>query len=243
MTKIHEWLFTSLTYADRIAPRSNMYSATTTRLLRQTPRLFLQLRPVSTLRNNSHIYAFPDSKGTSSHILSFLPTDPPTQSIAIGATTELPPTPQSFTGNPDFLPILNAVIGEHAASDPQVQSDAAVMMSNSGASFFQTARRQQTGSFGASDQGGAGSGGRGGWVHIYDLRRVPDYGRIPDPEDIFGSVEIDAEGKFVDGHGRYSPSGTYRICTNDGILGLTDFMRGKLVERLKLQEAAEKNKK
>jgi hypothetical protein len=78
---------------------------------------------------------------------------------------------------------------------------------------------------------------------VADQRRIPDFGRIPDPEDIFGSVEVDGQGKFVDGHGRYQPSGTYRICTNDGILGLTDFMRQKLVERLKLQEAAEKNKK
>jgi hypothetical protein len=78
---------------------------------------------------------------------------------------------------------------------------------------------------------------------VADQRRIPDFGRIPDPEDIFGSVEVDGQGKFVDGHGGYQPSGTYRICTNDGILGLTDFMRQKLVERLKLQEAAEKNKK
>ncbi len=219
-----------------------MNTATTTRLLRGAPRRIIQLRTVSMLSSNPHIYAFPDPKGSSSHILSFIPTDPPTPSIAVGTTTKLPPTPQTVTGNPQFLPILHAVISEHACSDPQVQSDAAVMISTSGASLFQAARRQQTGSAGASDQGGAGSGGRGGWVHVYDQRRIPDFGRTPDPEDIFGSVEVDGQGNFVDGHGRYSPSGTYRICTNDGILGLTDFMREKLVERLTLQEAAEKNK-
>lgn len=117
------------------------------------------------------------------------------------------------------------------------------MISSSGASLFQTVRRQQTGSAGASDQGGHGSAGRGGWVHVSDLRRIPDFGRIAEPEDIFGSVEVDGNGQFVDGHGRFQPSGTYRICTNDGILGLTDFMRAKLVERLKVEETAEKNKK
>lgn len=34
-------------------------------------------------------------------------------------------------------------------------------------------------SSGASGQGGAGSVGRGGWIHIYDSRRPPEYGRIP----------------------------------------------------------------
>ena len=220
-----------------------MNTATTTRFLRQAPRRFIQFRTVSTLSNNPHIYVLRDPNDSSSQVLSLLPSEPPTPSLALGTTTQVPPTPQSFTKNPHFLPILHAVIAENASSDPEVQSQAAVMISNAGASFFQATRRQQTGSFGASDQGGYGGGGRGGWVHVSDQRRIPDFGRIADPEDIFGSVEVDGEGKFVDGHGRYQASGTYRICTNDGILGLTDFMRGKLVERLKLQEAAEKNKK
>ena len=76
-----------------------------------------------------------------------------------------------------------------------------------------------------------------------DLRKIPDFGRIAEPEDIFGSVEVDGNGKFVDGTGRYQESGTYRVCTNEGILGLSDFLRGKLVERLQVEEAAEKNKK
>ncbi|KIW89352.1 uncharacterized protein Z519_10206 [Cladophialophora bantiana CBS 173.52] len=212
------------------------------RVLWQTQRLFVPLRAVSTLSNNPHIYVFKDPKNPSSHILSLLPTDPPTPSLAIGTASQLPPTPRSFAENPKFLPILHSVISENASSDPEVQSQAAVMISSSGSSFFQTVRRQQTGSSGASDQGGHGSAGRGGWVHVSDQRHIPDFGRIAEPEDIFGSVEVDGRGKFVDGHGGYQPSGTYRVCTNDGILGLTDFMRRKLVERLKVQEAAERNK-
>jgi len=215
----------------------------TARMLRQAPRFPIQLRSVSTLSNNSHIYAFRDPKDPSSHILTFLSTEPPTPSIAIGSTSQLPPSPSSLKENPRFLPILQAVMAEHAHSDPFVQSQAAVMVSSAGFSFSQPMRRQENGSFGASDQGGYGSGGRGGFVHVYDQRRVPDFGRIPDPEDIFGSIEVDGNGQFVDGHGRYEPSGTYRICTNDGILGLSDFMRQKLVDRLKLHEAAERNRK
>ncbi|KAK5205410.1 hypothetical protein LTR20_002028 [Exophiala xenobiotica] len=215
----------------------------TARMLRQAPRFRVQVRSVSTLSNNSHIYAFRDPKDSSSHILTFLSTEPPTPSISIGSTTQLPPTPSSFQENPKFLPILQAVMAEHAHSDPFVQSQAAVMVSSAGFSFSRPMRRQETGSFGASDQGGYGGGGRGGFVHVYDQRGVPDFGRIPDPENIFGSIEVDGKGQFVDGHGRYEASGTYRICTNDGILGLSDFMRQKLVERLKLHEAAEKNQK
>lgn len=108
---------------------------------------------------------------------------------------------------------------------------------------MQVNRRTNTGSAGASDQAGAGSGGQGGWIHVSDNRHPPDFGRIAEPEDIFGSVEVDGNGAFTDGTGRYQESGTYRICTRDGVLGLPDFLRVKLVERLKLEEAAIRNKK
>jgi hypothetical protein len=68
---------------------------------------------------------------------------------------------------------------------------------------------------------------------VYDLRHPPDFGRIPDPEDIFGSVEVDGEGVFVGEGGGYQSSGTYRIVTRDGVLGLSDYLREKLVQRLK----------
>ncbi|EHY58452.1 hypothetical protein HRR83_007178 [Exophiala dermatitidis] len=198
------------------------------------------IRAVSTLSNNPHIYVFKDPS-SQSHLLTLLPTVPPTPSLSIGKTTSIPPTPSSFTENPHFLPILHSVIAENAHLDPAIQSQAAVMISSSGTSLFQTARRQRTGSAGASDQGGHGGAGRGGWVHVSDTRHVPDFGRIAEPEDIFGSVEVDGAGKFVDGHGRYQASGTYRIVTRDGILGLTDFMRERVVKRLKGMEEAERN--
>lgn len=73
------------------------------------------------------------------------------------------------------------------------------------------------GAGGASSQGGAGGGGRGGYIHVYDERHPPDYGRIPEPEDIFGSLEVDGQGNFVDGTGKYQTSGSYRVVTNDGL--------------------------
>ena len=41
------------------------------------------------------------------------------------------------------------------------------------------------------------------------------------------------EGKSL---GNWQSSGTYRIITRDGILGLSAFLRGKLVEDLKRRE-------
>jgi hypothetical protein len=71
---------------------------------------------------------------------------------------------------------------------------------------------------------------------VGDLRNPPDYGRTNYPEDILGSLEIDGQGKFVDGHGRYQKSGTYRIITMQGMLGLSDYLREKVRERLEVEE-------
>ncbi|OJD34523.1 uncharacterized protein BKCO1_2200059 [Diplodia corticola] len=96
------------------------------------------------------------------------------------------------------------------------------------------------GAGGASAQGGSGGAGRGGWVHVSDQRNPPDYGRIAWPEDMFGSVEVDGRGHFVDGAGNYQESGTYRMCTNEGFLGLSPYLREKVVERLEVLEKQER---
>lgn len=138
---------------------------------------------------------------------------------------------------------MNSVIAEHAHEDPQVKGQAAAMASSSGAGLFQTTRRTITGSAGASDQGGAGGAGRGGWIHVSDNRHPPDFGRIAEPEDIFGSLEVDGAGNFVDTYGSYQKSGTYRIVTIDGVMHLPDYLATKMVERLQVEEAAIKNQK
>ena len=135
---------------------------------------------------------------------------------------------------------MQSVIAQHACEDLNVISQAQAMASTSGSSlgsggaFFPQQRQQRKarrgtehgggrggtggdGAGGASSQGGAGGGGRGGFIHVYDERHPPDYGRIPDPEDIFGSLEVDGIGNFVDGHGRYQRSGSYRVVTRDGL--------------------------
>ncbi|KAF2817097.1 uncharacterized protein BDZ99DRAFT_375148 [Mytilinidion resinicola] len=217
-----------------------MFSRTITSLrpLARAPRnLSLRGRALSTLPNNPHIYVFPSPGDPKSSILSLLPTDPPTQSLAIGTTTSIPPTPASFTENHQFLGILQSVFHSYATQDPEVQYQAAAFASPGG---FNLGGNSGEGAGGASQQGGMGGANRGGWIHVSDTRNPPDWGRIAWPEDIFGSAEVDGDGKFADG-GSYQASGTYRVVTREGILGLSTFLREKLVERLRDLEKQSKN--
>ncbi|MCJ1416945.1 hypothetical protein MMC32_003284 [Xylographa parallela] len=219
-------------------------------------RAVRQARWVSTLQDNPHIYVFPDERSLNNHLLTLLSTSPPNADLAIGSTSQLPPTPDSLLENPKFLSILHSVLAKHAHEDPYVISQAQAMASTSGSSlgsggaFFpqQGQRRRGSGygggggaggdgAGGASAQGGAGGGGRGGFIHVSDTRSPPDYGRIAWPEDIFGSLEVDAEGNFVDGAGNYQNSGSYRVITRDGILGLSPFLRERVVDRLKEEQS------
>ncbi|KAH6683185.1 hypothetical protein B0J14DRAFT_140947 [Halenospora varia] len=231
--------------------------ASTFRRATTGPSIRSAIRSVSTLQSNSHIYVFPPNSTSNSHTLSLLPTNPPSQSLSIGTTTQIPPTTDSFTENHRFLSILNDVMRKHAAEDPMVQGQAAAFASTSGSAlgsggmFFpqQSKRKSKAlgtsgdGAGGASSQGGAGGGGRGGYLHVSDLRAPPDYGRIAWPEDIFGSLEVDGHGKFVKGDdgtlGNWQSSGSYRIITREGILGLSDYLREKLVARLRDEEKSE----
>jgi hypothetical protein len=215
-------------------------------ILRPAPKSYRLCRPgfrsLSTLEGHPHIYIAEDPQAIRSHLLTLLPTSNPSPSLALGTTSAIPPTTSSFRTNDRFVNILNSVLAQHAHEDKFVQGQAAAMASSGGTSFFQARRRADDGSAGASDQGGAGGGGVGGWIHVSDMRHPPDFGRIAEPEDIFGSLEVDGHGKFVDGHGNYQASGTYRIVTRDGVLGLSEYLKNKLVERLKVEEANEQNR-
>ncbi|PSK42351.1 hypothetical protein B9Z65_4265 [Elsinoe australis] len=209
-------------------------------------------RNAATLSSNPHIYVHPQPDKTT--LLSFLPTAS-NPALAIGTTKTVPPTPDSLTENPNFMRILHGVIRQHATKDPVVIGQANMFASSAGSSlgsggvFFPSnhpsqqrsrAKRQYgggggaggDGAGGASAQGGMGGAGRGGHIHVSDSRNPPDFGRVAWPEDIFGSLEVDGQGKFVD-DGRYQESGTYRVVTREGILQLSDYLRERLVERLR----------
>ncbi|CAN8106011.1 unnamed protein product [Discula destructiva] len=191
-------------------------------------------RAVSSLSSNPDIKVFPNPfSPSSSYILTLLSTDPPNPSLAIGTTTTLPPTPRSLTQNARFMAILNEVLAAHASQDEDLKAAALAFASPGG--FGLGAGRAGAGA--SNNQGGAGGGGTGGWVHLSDRRNPPDFGRIAWPEDIFGSVQVDGNGEI---EGNFQPSGTYRVVTNDGILGLGPFLTGKLVERLHEEDKKER---
>lgn len=165
--------------------------------------------------------------------------------------------------NSAFLPILHSVFRRYATHDPDVQIQARNYASAAsgmgviglGAGTPLTRKRTKRN----KDAAGTGYGGtsvgadtvtsaqRGGWIHISDSRCSPEWARVAWPEDIFGSLEVDGQGNFVDveqgydegveglakGPGRYQESGTYRICTREGILGISPYLRARLVERLR----------
>ncbi|KAL8392680.1 hypothetical protein RB595_002758 [Gaeumannomyces hyphopodioides] len=174
-------------------------------------------RSFSYLPENPHIKVFSDEENSGSHILTLLDRDPPMRDLAIGTTTAIPPTPQSFSENPRFMPILNSVLAQNAHLCPDLRSQAKA--------------------FASPLASGGSSSSSSGWVHLSDTRNPPDFGRIAWPEDILGSVEVDSQG---DPFHNFQPSGTYRIVTNEGILGLNYFLREKLIERLKEEEAKAK---
>jgi hypothetical protein len=163
--------------------------------------------------------------------------------------------------NPEFFKILHWTIKEHASQDPEVKAAAAMYASQAGSAlgsggvFFPQQRQRKRrlsktqsqsggdGSGGASGQGGMGGGGKGGYIHVSDQRAPPDFGRVAWPEDIFGSLEVDGEGNFTEGHGRYQEAGTYRACTNEGVLVLSPYLRERLVEKLQqLDSQARENR-
>ncbi|KAI5293363.1 hypothetical protein KEM52_005613 [Ascosphaera acerosa] len=69
------------------------------------------------------------------HILTLLPTDPPTPELALGVATRIPPTPDSFYENPRFLQILDSVLKEWAARCPRVHAEAQVVAHQGGLNF------------------------------------------------------------------------------------------------------------
>ena len=164
--------------------------------------------------NLSKQYVFKHPIEPNKHILSLLPTEPPTASLAIGTATSIPPTPDTFTENHQFLGILQSVLYRYATHDPDVERQAAVFASPGG---FNLGGGAGAGAGPASKQGGMGGANKGGWLHVSDNRNPPDWGRIAWPEDIFGSLEVDGNGRFAGGDGSYQASGTYRIITREGM--------------------------
>ncbi|KAJ4299387.1 hypothetical protein N0V90_004632 [Kalmusia sp. IMI 367209] len=210
-----------------------MFSRTALRTTRlaasKPPTLRLRAsRALSTLPSNPHIYVFPHPRPLG------LPPHPPSDRAPNRRPFarhhhRRPTHPSTFKENPQFHPILQSVLSTHAVHDPIVQQQAAAFASPGGFNLGSN-KGGGDGAGGASHQAGAGGANKGGWIHVSDERNPPDWGRIAWPEDIFGSVEVDGSGGLV---GNWQDSGTYRIVTREGTLGLSSFLREKLVQRLR----------
>jgi len=119
-----------------------------------------------------------------------------------------------------------------------VQSDALQFASPAGASLFgkYNSRRakREGGAGGANYQGGSGGGGVGGWLHVYDQRGVPAFGRIAETEDIFGSLLVDSNGKVKEGE--WEENRMYRLVTGNGVMKLSPYLKEAVTESLRKEE-------
>ncbi|KAG8762787.1 hypothetical protein FRC12_008849 [Ceratobasidium sp. 428] len=69
-----------------------------------------------------------------------------------------------------------------------------------------------------------------GWMHVHDMRRFPESGRVGDADDIIGSVLVQ-KGKIKGETYERMPS--YRTCTGDGPIKLSSSMHERLIAALK----------
>lgn len=86
----------------------------------------------------------------------------------------------------------------------------------------------------------------GSTLHIYDLRAPPPYGRIPEVQDILGTVRLQEAEHFEDGSeesrqgkvykvspivpGSFEPNPMYRILTMNGFIHLSDLLQKKVAK-------------
>ncbi|ANB14757.1 hypothetical protein AWJ20_2364 [Sugiyamaella lignohabitans] len=105
--------------------------------------------------------------------------------------------PGEFSSHQKFLDIAHKTIGEHIQNCPV---------------FSQLAAAEQ--------------GEKSLFFHIYDLRRPPPHGRIPEVEDIVGTVRLES-GKIVPNS--YEPNAMYRSVTPYGIFTVSDYLNSKIV--------------
>lgn len=60
------------------------------------------------------------------------------------------------------------------------------------------------------------------YMPIYDFREVPRYGRTPSPDNVFGYVLVDENGKMVPDS--YEANNLYRVCNNSGLITMSDYL-------------------
>ncbi|KAI9184408.1 hypothetical protein H9P43_003461 [Blastocladiella emersonii ATCC 22665] len=74
-----------------------------------------------------------------------------------------------------------------------------------------------------------------GFMHVADARNPPPWGRIPDPDDIVGSVRLD-DGKIVPGS--FEPMPAHRLVSGAGIMQLSPALHAALLARLRAKSSS-----
>ncbi|EPS36169.1 hypothetical protein H072_10274 [Dactylellina haptotyla CBS 200.50] len=236
-------LFNCARRAQRVFREVTRHTASTTSIVPNfAPRQ--SIRRLQTLEQNKNIYAHSTSTSPKSYTLSLLKTTPPNPHLALGTTTTIPPTPASFTENSNFRRILMQVLKEHAVNDQDLINEAygtwgAAMgvkqVVNKG---LRRDRKLHTDSADTPSLASKAEENEtvsiGGFHHVVD-RRTPYYGgmRIPESHDILGSLEVSGEGKLIGG---FVECESYRLVTGDGVMQLTEYLEGKLKERLEEED-------
>jgi len=130
------------------------------------------------------------------------------------------------------------VLSIHAAEDPEMKSEAeAAYASSIGAGMV--LRRNRGSRYGESGSLGNAEEGVGGFIHVIDQRSKAEAMylggmRRPEPDDILGSLTVDGMGRILEGG--FVGNEMYRVVTGEGLITLTPFLEGKLVERLREEE-------
>ncbi|KAI9205815.1 uncharacterized protein BJ171DRAFT_53351 [Polychytrium aggregatum] len=70
-----------------------------------------------------------------------------------------------------------------------------------------------------------------GHLNINDQRVFSPWGRVSDPEDIFGTVLLD-QGRIVPGS--YQRTGSHRVVSREGLFQLSDYMYEQLLGEIRL---------
>ncbi|KAI9104829.1 hypothetical protein DFS34DRAFT_604677 [Phlyctochytrium arcticum] len=69
-----------------------------------------------------------------------------------------------------------------------------------------------------------------GFLNINDQRTPSPWGRVSDPEDILGTIQLD-NGKLVSGS--YEGMPTHRLVSGNGLFQLSELLHGKLLDKLR----------
>lgn len=136
---------------------------------------------------------------TPSQFIAVTPSDAADFSSPTNARPTVIPKPQDFQINPVFSRILQSIVAKNIHKS-EIYTGLAEGERFQGGSTF----------------------------HVYDMRDPPPYGRIPEVQDIVGTVRLEEEGKEVIVPDSFEFNPMYRVLSMYGFVNLGDELNMKL---------------